>query len=212
MAKPALSESAERLYNQLAPIFFRSDEASGWQGALYCSALAKKKDKMAVVVQPQNGKPPFAILLCPQECPEEWLPWLGQFVGIPAVTIEALIKTGKASTARQWIEAPINYLRGRTSAMKLAAEATLTGKKTLYFYVRYSGEAFRIKAASIAGETPSATATREAIEQWMPAWCVLEYETVTNGTLAILEASHPKLSEVEAAHTSLSDMELNPAK
>jgi hypothetical protein len=96
--------------------------------------------------------------------------------------------------------------------MQLAAEATLTGKKTLYFYVKYGGVAFEVKVASLTSETPNPTATREAIESMMAAWEVLKYETITGGTYAALEAAHATYALDEAAHVIYQDMEAEPLK
>lgn len=212
MAKPALTETGERVYNQLAPTFFREDERYGWAGALFLSAYASMLDPAAQIVQSNGGHPGYAILFEPASCPVAWLPWLGQFVGIPPELSLAMVKTGQVATLRTWIKSPINYTRGKAAAMRLAGEATLTGTKTLYFYVKYGGVAFEVKAASLVAETPSPTATREAIESMMGAWEVLKYETVTGGTLASFEAAHPKLSESEAANATVELLELNPTK
>jgi len=206
MAKPVLSDSGERLYNQLAPTFFREDEKYGWAGALYLSALARMKDDAATVVQPTSTKPPYAILFDVENVPAKWLPWLAQFVGVD------LTKSPDTTTSRSWIKSPIGYQRGTTAAMRLAGQATLTGAKTLFFYTRYGGAPFTIKAASIEGQTPNPTATKEAIESMMAAWDILIYEMVKGGTLSLLEVSHAKLSEVEAAHTTVEDAELHPEK
>lgn len=206
MAKPALTDTGERLYAQLAPTYFKEDERYGWAGAIFVTALAKMLDGAAEVVQPSGTRPPFAVLFDVANVAERWLSWLAQFVGVDLTT------SPNAATSRAWIKSPLGYTRGTTAAMKLAAEATLTGSKTLFFYTRYNEEAFRLKAASLATQTANPTATREAIESMMPAWIVLEYETVAGGTMAILEASHAKISEIEAAHPMMSDLELHPEK
>jgi len=207
-----LSETAERVYDQLAPTFFRQDGQHSFSGWNFTRALASMIDPAALVVQPQADKPPYAVLFDMTTCPTEWLPWVAQFVGIMPSKIEALIARGQEALAREWIEHPIQFNRGKVSAMELAARATLTGTKVLYFYVRYNGEAFTIKAASLAGQTPNPKETKAAIESMMAAWCHLEYETVEGGTLGLLEASHPKVSEVESAHATTRDAELHPEK
>lgn len=206
MAKPALTESGERLYNQLAPTFFREDEKYGWAGALFVSAFARMFDDAAAIVQPSGLKPGFAILADPANIPAVWLAWLAQFVGVDLTT------SPNTATSRLWIKSPLGYTRGTTAAMLLAAQATLTGTKTVYFYTRYGGEPFAIKAATLASETPSASVTRAAIESMMAAWDVLSYETIVGGTLASFEAAHAKLSESEAANATVELAELNPTK
>jgi Phage tail protein (Tail_P2_I) len=205
VAKPALTESGERLYTQLAPTFFREDERYGWAGAIFCSALAGMKDAAAEIVQPSDTKPGFAILFDVENVPSKWLRWLAQFVGVDLTT------SPNDATSRAWIKAPINYQRGTTAAMELAGKATLTGTKTMYFYVRF-GAPFTIKAATLESETPNPTATREAIESMMAAWNVLEYVVVKAGSYSLIEAAHALYSESEAAHTTYEDLELNPSK
>lgn len=206
MAKPALTDTGERLYAQLAPTYFKEDERYGWAGTIFASALARMFDGAAEVVQPIGTKPPFAVLFDVANVAARWLAWVAQFVGVDLRT------SPNAATSRAWIKSPLSYTRGTTTAMKLAAEATLTGSKTLFFYTRYNEEPFRLKAASLVTQTANPTATREAVESMMPAWIVLEYETVAGGTMAILEASHAKISEIEAAHATMSDLELHPEK
>lgn len=208
-AKPALTETGERLYNWLLPLFW-TDEEHEWAGAVFCSALATMLDPGAAIVEPQQGKPGYAILLDPELCPEKWLPWLCQFVGVDVKLAEALVKQNKAATVREWIKGPINLQRGSAKAMKEAALLTLTGAKTLYFYARWTGAAYIIKAASLTSQTPNPTETREALESMMPAWCVLQYETITGGSYATLEVAHGKYSEDESHHATYSDMETNP--
>jgi hypothetical protein len=210
VSKPILTETAERFYNQLAPTFFREDERYEWAGAKFCAAFAKLYDPAAEVVQVNGSKPGFAILADPVNCPQQWLPWLGQFVGIPPEVGLAMLNAGQVSTLRAWIKSPIGYTRGKPSAMRLTAEVTLTGTKTLYFYVKYGGAAFEIRAASLISETPNPTATKEAIESMMAAWEVLHYEAVTAGTMAILEASHATMALIEAAHGTMENLELHP--
>jgi hypothetical protein len=211
MARTAAEIEQDRLYIALAP-FFKQDAQYGFGGRTFCRALMAMLMPAAEIVQPSDTKPGWAILANPQTCPVAWLPWLGQFVGIEPSSISTLIATGQTALAREWIEHPINFLRGTVQGMTLAAKATLTGTKTVFLYTRYNGEAFVIKAATLATETAHSAETQEAIESMMPAWDVLQYETVTGGTLAILEASHPKLSEVEAAHVTDADLEAHPEK
>lgn len=125
MAKPALTETGERIYNQLAPTFFREDERYGWAGALFVSAYAAMLDPAAQIVQANGTVPGYAILFDPVNCPAAWLPWLGQFVGIPPEVGLAMVKTGQTATLRLWIKSPIGYTRGKAAAMILAARTTL---------------------------------------------------------------------------------------
>jgi len=203
-AGPALTPTGERLYAQLAPTFFGEDSQYGWAGAHLCAALATMFDQTVTVVM-TPGKPLYAVLGEPMNIPAAWLPWLAQFVGL------TLTQSPSVAVSRQWIDAPLGYTRGKVSAMVLAAQATLTGAKTIYFYPRYGGSAFLIKAATNTAETPNPAATQEAIESMMAAWDVLEYAVLTGGTLAVLEAAHPTLALLEAAHSTVSSMELEPA-
>jgi hypothetical protein len=206
MAKPVLTETGERLYNQLAPTFFKSDEQYGWAGAIFCAAFARMFDDAAEVVQPSGSKPGFAILTDIVNVKAKWLAWVAQFVGVD------LTKSPNEATSRAWIKSPLGYTRGQTAAMLLAAQATLTGTKTVYFYTRYGGEAFQIKAATLESETPSQATTKEAIESMMASWDVLKYEAVKGGTIALLEAAHALMSEDESAHATMEDVELHPEK
>lgn len=210
MAKPALTETGERLYSWLAPLFW-TDEEHGWPGASFVSALAKMFDPAAEVIEPRNGKPGFATLLDPELCPEKWLPWLCQFVGIEVALAEAIIKQGKASTLREWIKAPLMLQRGSVKGIEEAAKLTLTGTRSVFVFTRYLGEPFTVRVFTIESQTPSQSETRAAAESMVPAWCKLVYE-VGGGLYSEAEAAHEKYSQVEAADTSYAEGEAKPKK
>jgi hypothetical protein len=206
-----LSESATRIYNQLAPTYFKEDENLPLPyGAILVAAFCKMLDATAETVQPSGTKPGLAILMSPAEVDEKWLAWLAQFVGVPKKKLET---APSVAVQREWIEHPIGFRRGEEKAIRLVAEATLTGTKTMYFYPRYNSEAFSIYVGTLESQTPNPKATQEAIESIMPAWIVLTYVgTLKGGTMAILEASHALMSEIEATHPTMKDLETFPEK
>jgi hypothetical protein len=216
MSESALSESAERLYDQLAPTYFREDEEYGWAGAIFITGLCRMIDPTAAIMQPQGTRPGYAILACPQELDDEaWLAWIGQFVGVSAQQLKRANRPGLSpeeilAVQRGWVEHPIGFQRGGDAAEELVVKSTLSGGKTIFFYPRYNGEPFLLKCVTLTSETPNPQETEEELLAVLPAWIVLEYETVTGGTYAILEAAGATYAEIEGFHATYASMEAHP--
>jgi hypothetical protein len=214
--KPELSESAQRLYDQLAPTFFREDEEYGWAGAIFVTGLCRMIDPAAAIVQPQGEQPGFAVMACPQQLDDEaFLAWIGQFVGVTAKKLSTANRAGFTpeeilAVQRGWVEHPIGFQRGGDAAEELVVKATLTGTKTIFFYPRYNGEAFLLKVITLTGETPNPQETEEELLAVLPAWIVLDYETVEGGTYAILEAAGATYADIEGFHATYASMEAHP--
>lgn len=115
--------------------------------------------------------PGWAILFDPDECPEEWLPWTAQLVGVRVIEGES------TAEFRSRIKDRPRWRRGTVAALTSEIQTTLTGAKTVYINER-SGGAYRLSVATIDTETPDPDATLAAILRQKPAGIVLEYSTV----------------------------------
>jgi hypothetical protein len=82
MAMPTLTHTGQRLYDALAPLAF-ADAEHDYPLAKFCGAVAAGLDEVADLWRDDDdGTPGLAKLFNPDTCPVEWLPWVGQFVGV----------------------------------------------------------------------------------------------------------------------------------
>ena len=104
----------------------------------YLTALAAMFEPIAQIVM-DNGFPGqtgfqagWSVLLDPVNCPTEWLPYLGQFVGVD-------IPPGmNGATARQLIMAEAGMKRGTAPSMIAAAQRYLADTQTVLLRERTS--------------------------------------------------------------------------
>lgn len=208
-----LTDSAQRLYNAVAPLM-QQDAENGNVGQILCAALATMLDPAAYVARDGintdvNGKalPGHAILFSVDTVDAKWLPWLAQFVGDSA----AVSATTDVPTQRTLIKTPANYLRGRPSTIVAKAQTTLTGTKTVLINQRVGANPWAVSVSTFTSETASAAVTAQAIMSVMPAWLVPTINVVTGGDYLTLSASHASYTLMEAAHTTYSDIPAHPA-
>src|SRR5262245_57062191 len=116
---PTLASFAGNLYDALEPV--------AWQDGLYGWALAHLSAAIGTMFQAAEDLardtaegPGWSSVMDLERCPDDWLPWLGQFHG---VTVPATL-TGDA--ARAWVAGAGGFARGTVASMTAAAQATLT--------------------------------------------------------------------------------------
>lgn len=159
MARPVVSPAAEVLYDALDPAFTTGDEGRDWAALNLCAALVSG-DIDAIesyVMGTDDALPAWAPIFDPATAPVEALPYLAQFAGarLRADMSEAQI--------RDAISDPEVFRRGSPAHIVAVAKRRLTGTKTVLLQERYTGSAYRIRIATIAGETPDSAATQAEI-------------------------------------------------
>jgi hypothetical protein len=81
-APASFTPSAERLLDALGPLD-AEPEASDYALQHFVSALAVGWDTVAEIIRDRDdGRPGFAVLFDPDECPTDFLAWASQFVGV----------------------------------------------------------------------------------------------------------------------------------
>jgi len=89
-AEPAISASGEYLYQRVLPLF-AEDENFGWFGRHLCDAIMATLQGLDQIILDSPTHPGWTIILDPAVCPEAWLPWCAQILGVrvpPGLTIE----------------------------------------------------------------------------------------------------------------------------
>lgn len=154
--------------------------------------------------------PGYGKIFDPDECPAQWLPFLGLFVGVkvPVGAPEA--------EARALVKAESGKERGSVKAIESAVSRSMTGSKAFQIVERHNSKGeedayhFLILIYS-ESELPSETVLKENVNSVKPAGV---FYTVIVGSLtyAVLEDAHSTYAELEAAHTTYAGMEAEPTK
>jgi hypothetical protein len=158
--------AADRIYNRLTPLA-DGDEAAGYPLYGLVEALTLPQDPLEEIVREDDTHPAWTRAVDPNEAPLWVLPWLAQLVGVEW--------QGPSSEAlrTKTLERP-RYRRGTPSAIRSAAQTTLTGTRTVFIGARPYGSPWRLSVGTLGSETPNAALTTRAILDEKPAGVILE--------------------------------------
>lgn len=173
MSLPAASPSALELYGELG-VYTAGQEDLDFPLLRFIDAACRVfVEPVAEIVQERDGLVSWERLFDPDLCPEEFLPYLAQYVG--AELTPDLSEQDK----RDKISQPETWQRGTVPALIADVKRTLTGTKTVLVAPRYQGFAYRLKVRTLASETPSTGLTRAAVLRHKPKGTVLILDHVT---------------------------------
>jgi hypothetical protein len=171
---PTLESFAAALYDAIYPLT-ELDGQTGWHLAKFAGALGEMFQPVADVARDTPEGPGWSAVLDLQRCPDEWLPWLAQFVGV------ALLAGSSPDDMRERIAGTDGFKRGTPESIRVATQATLTGTRHVTLRERDSNSAdppYTLEVVTLTGETPDPAATRAAILAQKPGGIVLAYRTV----------------------------------
>jgi hypothetical protein len=174
-APPDLESFADNLYAGMEPLAWM-DSAVGYALAHFCAALGSMFQAVEDVARDTPEGPGWSAVLDLDRCPDAWLPWLAQFVGV------TVIPGSTPEEQRARIASTDGFRRGTPAAIEGAAAATLTGNQTVTFRERDASAAdppYTLEVTTLVGETPDPAATLAAIIAQKPGGIVLNYRTVT---------------------------------
>jgi hypothetical protein len=199
---------AARLYWMLAPLA-QYDPSYSWALLIFVNAATQAYEQVEQWVRDTPDGPGWSILLDVNRCPPEALGWLAQFVGV------RLLKNQPDAANRARITATDGFHRGSPDAIRGAAQATLTGNKSVFLTERdhitsdTPNYAYYLTVQTYAGETPDPTATENAILMQKPGGIILNYVCTTGqvysqvvtgfATYAALNAAYPNYQAVWTA-------------
>lgn len=203
MPRPVVSDTAEELYASLGP-WQRRDTAIGeatdeWRLLELCEGLAGGLQGVEDIIRDTDDGPGWSIVMDADRAPVDWLPWLGQFVGVrlPPGLSEA--------EQRARIKNTDGFQRGTPEALKAAARSYLTGSQSVFFIERY-GSPYRLQVATLIAETPDPAVVERALLEQKPAGIVLTYATVAGHDYATLAATHVSYASLPGAYPTYADM------
>lgn len=234
MPAPTLTHTGQRLYDALAP-FAYDDENQGWVLAYYCQALAAQIDEVADLTRDtDDGDPGYAGLFDLDTIAEDYLPYVGQFIG---VQIPGNL-TDDAKRLR--IRETDGFKRGTPSAIKGAARQYLTGDKQVFLVERHGG-AYRLTVTTYEDETPlhiyddlpddfatyddvlgayptyddlyaAATFIQRSIAPLVPAGIIFDHQVINPGTFDEVRDTHADFDQIASVYSNFAEIILNPTK
>jgi hypothetical protein len=195
---------AERLYLALAPLA-RQDIEHGWSLLVLCNAIGTMYQPVEDLVRDTPAGPGWSPLLDLDRCPDFALPWLGQFAGV------RVLAGSTPDQMRARIGSTDGFKRGTPAAMRGAAQATLTGAKTVVFRERDGANqgnasspdyAYYLTAATYTAQTPNPAATHAALLAQKPGGIVLVYNTTAGQDYQTLRTNHATYNAVRTTYPS----------
>lgn len=196
---PALESFAALLYDALAPLA-GVDGDNDWHLAHYCAAIGEMFQSVADVARDTEDGPGWSAVVDLTRCPDTWLPWLAQFVGVS-------IPTGTTpNAAEKAIAARLGFQRGTPAAIRAAAQATLTGTGTVVFQERLGGDAYALGVYTLTTETPDVAKTRAAILSQKPGGITLDYSAGAGNTYQAVKVGHATYADVKSAYPDYQHM------
>jgi hypothetical protein len=170
---------AARLYGMLAPLA-QLDPDAGWSLLILHNAIGVMYQLVEDWVRDTADGPGWSLLMDADRCPNEALPWLGQFAGV------RVLPGSDADAQRARVKSTDGFRRGTRAALVGAAQATLTGAKTVVFRERDGAEmgypnppevAYCLTVITYTAQTPDPTATLNALIAQKPGGIILQYRT-----------------------------------
>lgn len=196
----------EEAYARVDPLTY-ADEQNGWALLVLMAAMGRMFNFFNYLVREDdaNDLPGWGKILDVDNCPEDGLPYLAQFLGlrIPFGIDDA--------AARQFIKDKANWDRGSPDAIRKAAQTTLTGTKTVYVIERDAGSAWHLKVTTLDSETASDTVTLKAIKLQKPIGIILTYDSVPGGDYATLAGTHTDYNDIDAQFATYDIMRTDPS-
>jgi Phage tail protein (Tail_P2_I) len=190
---------AERLYLAMAPLA-RADADSAWSLLILCNAIGTMYQQVEELVRDSPEGPGWSALLDVDRCPPEALPWLAQFVGV------RLLPDSSEAEQRARIDSTGGFKRGTRDALIGAAQATLTGRKTVIFRERdhdpadTPAYAYYLTVITYTSETPDSAATLRALQAQKPGGIVLSYRTASGQDYTQLKTGNATYTAVKTGY------------
>jgi hypothetical protein len=179
-----MPEEGTQLWEQLydATGFHRDDDTDG-SLRKFCEALCDPTQPVYDLVREREGQAGWTILLDPDECPAQFLPYLAQYVGVVVVPEQT------EQQLRDEIREPTGWKRGQPEAVRIATRRGLTGENPLVIIHERTPAPGETYIRTLLSQTPNPTATAATIRAALPAGERLSYEAIEGVTVADVSAS-----------------------
>lgn len=139
-------------------------------------AMMRPFVQLGSIIDPPDPYAPWETLFNVDLCPEEFLPWLGQVVGVR-------MPTGLTGDQMRDFIRDLSFEEiGTTRAITAAVRAVLTPSDpavpaTVYFRERDNGDAYYLEIITLTAETPDQALVEAAIDSQLPAGIIVSHRT-----------------------------------
>jgi hypothetical protein len=203
---PPLTEDASNLWELLYESMgyhLESDEENDFALRKLCEALCFPMQPIYDLVRERDGQKGCAMLLDPDQCPVQWLPYLAQWVG-------AVLTPGMSEEQRRLeIKEPTSWKRGQVPSIELIAKReSSVDDPWVRVRSRFPGPG-EIYIRRLASETPNpARVETELLEHGVPAWELLDFGVIEGVTVADVAASEKwtTVADLAAAFATVDDL------
>ncbi|HEY6731909.1 MAG TPA: hypothetical protein VI039_12915 [Solirubrobacterales bacterium] len=187
------SELWELVYQRMGP-FREDDHLTGFQLREACECLCAPYQDVYDLIREREGMKGWTILFDPRLCPEKWLPYLAQFVGVqiqPQMTVAQI---------RAEIERPTAWRRGEPETIELVAQRGQDVAEGEEAWIRIrprTPSAGHTYIRTLLNETPDPIRKEAELRAAIPAWELLDYEAIEGVSWADVEASWEGWGDLE---------------
>lgn len=199
---PPLDSFADALYDALLPLAWQ-DAAVGFHLAYFCGSIGTMFQAVADVARDDEDGPGWSAVVDVNRCPDAWLGWLAQFVGV------SLVPGTTPDEQRTRILSTDGFRRGTVEAIRSAAQLHLTDSRAVIFTERFGGDAYVLAIRTLLLETPDPAVTRADILAAKPAGIVLDYSTQTGQTYDAVNVAYASYAVVIATFDTYEDLRAN---
>lgn len=201
--RPVVTDATEAFYSELGP-WMRADFDT-WDLLTLSEAFANGLQPLWEVINDQDDAPGWSQVLDIDRVPTDWIPWLGQFVGVR-------YRAGLPdSEQRLRVRETDGFRRGSPGAIKGAARQYLTGAGTVYLLERH-GSPYRYTVTTLSSETPDPDAVLSALGEQKPGGLIMFHSVVTGGDFNTLRDTHVDFATIQATFVDFNEIRDNPGK
>lgn len=195
MAPPVIGSFAQLLYDRLQQ-YTGSEAQLDYPLMVYAGAIGSMlNDLNDIVREGANDEPGWSLIMDADHTPEQYLHWLGQFVGVD------LPAEATGADARAFIKNAAGFKRGTVASLKAAVAMYLTGNKTVFVRERDGGP-YLLTVVTYTIETPNSAEVLAMLTKQKPAGIILTYNVIAAQDYALLLANHPLYSNVFADYAT----------
>jgi hypothetical protein len=210
MARPIVSNIAERLYEVLTPLAY-DDEANNWPLLNYSEASISTLQFVEDLIRDTDDGPGWSSVLDVDRAPYVGLPWLGQFVGLTTpAKLPGETDAAHAIRLRAYIAATGGFKRGTPASIVGAVQQYLSGSKEVILKERdtspYHFEVHSRESETLIGNVPLIEA---AIRVQKPAGLQFIYLRVPDWTYDDLDAAYATYDAIDADYATYDDIDNN---
>jgi hypothetical protein len=184
--------------------FHREDDpATSYQLQKLCESLCGPYQSIYDLLREREGQKGWAQLLDPDQCPNRWLFYPAQTVGVE-ITQEM-----DEQQIRDEIRHPTSWKRGQTESIQIATRRTLkpVDDEELMVIVRpRTPEVGHHYIRTLLAQTPDPERTEYVVRNAVPAWELLDYEAIEGVTFADITAKFETFGDVAATFPTFKDL------